>query len=141
MSLELRHHALTDRCRGASESDALTQLSSAGWGDVKSRACHYSRDPCAEWAPRVRRRPFCGRSTETMNISTTTVPLLLTSKLQSSASTQGAVQWGGLGKPCHMNHIPSFALLPVMVSAALGTGGSLTRRASSSSQQDRYIPM
>jgi len=78
-----------------------------------------------------------------MNISTTTVPLLLTSKLQSSAShpgCTGAVQWDGLGKPYHMNHIPSFALLPVMVSAALGTGGSLTRRASSS-QQDRYMPM
>lgn len=56
----------------------------------------------------------------------------------SSASIQGATQWDGLGKPYHMNHIPSFAPLPVMASAALGTGGSLTRRALSS-QQDRYI--
>ena len=109
-----------------------TQLSSTGWGDVKSRACRYSRDPCAEWAPRVRRRPFCGRSTETMSISTSTVPL------QPQPRVNTAVQWDGLGKLYHMNHIPSFAPLPVMASTALGTGGSLTRRASS--RWDRHLP-
>jgi hypothetical protein len=66
-----------------------TQLKQRRMGDVKSRACRYSRDPCAEWTPRVRRRPFCGRSTETMSISTTTVPLPL--------QPQPRVQSNGMG--------------------------------------------